>query len=1187
MNWTKEQDHVIKNRGENLLVNASAGSGKTAVTIERFFSMIKEPLIHADEILLVTFTKAAAAEMRERLRTRIEAAIRNGEGDPQHLRRQELLLHRSQITTIDSFCAYLIRNYVNETELEPGFRVMEELEAKLMRRDLLREMLRNWHASSDPDFRERFVRFAEPFSTGRDESGLEELILESFLAAESHPDPAEFLQKAREASERGAVLALIAERAKGLIREGEERCREAQAHLTDGMTDTTKTGVAAYTELFTLLAKKNDATDMNEELIRFQKPGIRYRRGTLSEEEEAAEKKVKAALNRLNAIRTELNDECFPYAERIARTFDALEEENCRILIDLTGEFQTAYRAEKRKRNLVDFSDLEHEALAILRKDGERTKVAKEMASRFCAVMIDEYQDSNELQEAILTAVSRIEDGEPNYYCVGDVKQSIYRFRQADPKLFLRKLRSYEDRTQGVRIDLQENYRSSGGILTFVNAVFRKLMQKDAGGVEYDRAAHLVAGRSVRAVCDEDGREVPVEALITLYDRDSSFGQEHSKRESEAFAVADRILALTEKGTIHDEKNDVTRPIRFGDIVILLRSLGDSSQLLYQVLEEKGIPAQIISRSGYFQTLEVQTVLAFLSVIDNPRQDIPFAAAFRAAEDLSADDLARIRLAYPDPDKDGPAAFADLVRSYVQNGDDPDLKEKAAHFLSMIDRFRRMEPDLPLRDLIALILTESGYGDHLRALPGGRQRLANIRMLLDRASDFEKTSYRGVFHFIRYIEQLKKAKEDVGEVADSGRTEDVVRILTIHASKGLQYPIVILPQLDAGLNQRDLNGNFLVHPKYGYASKVIDQKTYTRALTQKYLWIRRSLLTEEIGEELRVLYVAMTRAQQMLILSAASDPGAEKTRGEYRNILPPGDEPVPVSYLTEQRSFWKWVGPILLQMEEEEDPACVISYAAPEEGSKEERRITKQHKEILAELTRGEEDAGIRRELDERFLWTYPYEDRASIPVKLSVSELKRAEAPDEESLSPYTERDVIPLVPEFIGEKDRRIEGASRGTVYHTFLMRLDFRKDPKQQLREMVGNGFLTEEEAASIDSGDIQTFLAGPLSERMAKADEAGLLIRERPFTMMVDASKVDPAWPKEEEILTQGIVDACFEEDGEMVVVDYKTDRGVTAEELKERYRMQLDLYAEAIGRATGKRVREKLLYSFSLHAIIPV
>lgn len=1268
MNWTKDQQKVIDTRRKNLLVSAAAGAGKTAVLVARILSLITDPKDPADidELLIVTFTRAAAGEMKRRIGDRI-AEVLEEDPDNEHLQRQMTLIHNAQITTIDGFCAYVVRSGAGHIDLDPGFRIAEEGEDELIRSDVLSEVLEEAYAEEDPEFRQKFRSFVETFVTGKSEKNMEELILRSYSAAVSNPYPEKWLEMCRAENQKESLGEIssapwmtelwrnaddLIERALRLLKKSGEILAKPTAPHGKYAED-----YAAYLSFFTEMDRAGDDYEKRFNLVSaFAKPSLSGARPAKGESRELKDLYMK---NREETakIADDLKEKCFPIAPGLASDFQTKSAAPVGMLIELTGRFMKAFAEEKRKKNIIDFSDLEHFALEILREDGKRTPAAKELAERFRTVMIDEYQDSNYLQEEILTAVSRIEDGEDNYFCVGDVKQSIYSFRQARPDLFMDKFRRYEKNDGGMRIDLHKNFRSRHEIIETVNGIFRQVMRREIGGVEYDSASAL-ASDDVLGYASEGGLDKDVEVMTVFTDEEPAEGgsvlqdrRAAAQKELEARAIAERIAGLVGKEMIADETSGQMRPVACHDIVILLRTMEGWAEPFARVLAERGIPVFSTARTGYFTAPEVVTVLNMLSVIDNPKQDIPLASVLRSAiVGLSADEMARIRsLKLPDSEKQ-PSCFADSVRLYIRYGTagqqddgagetsgqaqmsgaaecsaqtDPILVQKLASFSEMLEKYREEAVYTPLHELISRIVTETGFGDYISALPGGAQRSANVRMLIEKAISYESTSYIGLFNFIRYIRKMQKYDVDFGEASALGENEDTVRIVSIHKSKGLEYPIVFAAGFSKGFNTQDLSGDVLIHPEFGFASAYVDYENRIKYPTLKRLAVRQKLLEETIGEELRVLYVALTRAKLKLILCGIlknSDKIAEK------QIEPEKDGHLPYGSILNASNVWDWILPAANNLLDENEKAgkklypLSIRMLNPSGLIGTEARNIGRREEILNCLKSWDPetvtDENAKRLIGERFTFVYPFEGRRGIPVKVSVSDLKKAEMnePEEGTWEKYAEPDIIPLVPEFMKSTEEKatLTGSDRGTAYHRFLSRLVYSPEPEtyhageapgQQLTSSgcaetvpgrltaadisaqiafcAEKKWLTEEEAACINPEDMLRFCAGPLGQRMAAAQKNGTLRREQPFVMGVTADRIDPSWTSEESVLVQGIIDAFFEEDGGIILVDYKTDMTHSAAELIRRYKVQLDAYAEALTRATGKTVKEKYIWSFAM------
>lgn len=1224
MTWTTEQRQVIELRGRNILVSAAAGSGKTAVLVERILSMVTDPVrpLDIDRLLIVTFTRAAAGEMRERLRTAIEERLAQ-KPDDLHLQKQSTLIYSAQISTIDGFCQNVIRNYFHRLGLDPSYRVGDEGELKLLKADVAQEVLEEAYQAADPDL----YCLVECYASGKTDEGLIDLMLRVYEFAMSYPWPRETLRQWRRAYEietaeelKGSdwMQALIQDGAKK-IQAACELSEEACALLSQ------PGGPYMYAEVLEkdqeILREMRRATDLDS-LVRIFS-GLSFPR--LSGKKDAQvdpqlREQVKGLREQYKGIVKDLKEDYFSkdLQEILA------EIRVCRVpvcaLLDLTETFMDSYGARKREKNLVDFADLEHFALDILVEytDGEirYTSAARELSEQFEEILIDEYQDSSFVQEQLMTAVSRVWQGKSNIFMVGDVKQSIYRFRLARPELFMEKYDRYTlTDSKEQRIDLHKNFRSRAQVLAGVNYLFYQIMGRDVGDVEYDEAAALYPGAHFPETDfpgSEKGADTAVEVLLAEADGPELSEEKGAKmrQELEALVLAGKIRELEGAYPVLDRETGRYRPARYGDMAILLRTASGWADTFVKVLTAQGIPAYSPSKTGYFSALEVVTVLNYLRICDNPRQDIPFAAVLHSP--IGGCDARELALL-----GNRPGSLWERVREYAENGEDQTLKKRLRHFLACLQDVRERVADTPIHQLLIYILRVTGYGDYAAALPPGGQRAADLQMLVEKAREYEATSYRGLFHFVRYIENLQKYQVDYGEAPLAGAQDHMVRILTIHKSKGLEFPIVFAAGMGKQFNQQDANARLLLHPDLGVGADAIYPEERLRVSTAIRQVIRQKTLTEDLGEELRVLYVALTRAKEKLILTGTVTK-LEKRLLEYQGISRRREQKLSVYTLEKARDYWGWILPALVRhpaMEKiyeryglswESSPAD-LDVSAPftvdviQAGDLLAEQVEKQVEAAIQKETlflgdpRAVYDPPTRTLLEERFSFVYPHEGRKKIPMKVSVSEIKRREShPEEDEELLYFEPDIIPLIPDFIEEKEDVLQGAARGTAYHKAMEYLEFsRADTKDQvigqLNAWVGEGRMDEQERACIRAEDLWTLASSALGQRMCWAQEQGRLYREQPFVIAQRASEVDPDWEDEEEILVQGIIDAYFQEQDELVLVDYKTDWVNAGEgwKLVERYRIQLEYYGQALERLTGKRVKERYLYSFRLGEALPV
>lgn len=1234
MQWTKDQQKVISLRDRNILVSAAAGSGKTAVLVQRILSMImdeKHP-IDIDKLLIMTFTRAAAGEMKERISKALEDELYN-KPDNEHLQRQVTLIHTAQITTIDGFCSYVIRNYFHLIGLDPGYRTADEGELKLLKEDILKNLLEDYYARMG----EKYTAFVECYAPGKSDDGIKELILELYEAAMSNPYPEEWLEECLDSYKITDVQDILGtEWIKLLWKSAKEELEEAMSLVQEAKRICLEPGgpylyEEALESDFLFLSQIMDRVQTEDydgaaELL--DSPSyVRLSTKKAPEVEEYKKEQVKNLREEEKAILKELGSRYFQCT--LNEMLECMQccREPVEMLAELTKEFISRFAEGKREKNILDFTDMEHFALQILMtKDGDTyhmSLAARELSEKYEEVLIDEYQDSNQVQELITSCVAGWAKKKKNIFMVGDVKQSIYRFRLARPELFMEKYKRYSlEDSQEQRIDLHKNFRSRPQVLESVNYLFRQIMGEDLGGISYDEAAALYPGASFPKGADEEFAKT--EVLLVEKDGEELSDEQGNQtaQELEALAIAHKIQNIVGKEKVLDKESGEYRWAQYGDIVILLRTSSGWAQTFHEVLSSQGIPSYTASRTGYFSALEVVTLLNYLRICDNPLQDIPMAGVLRSPiVGCTAQELAMIRSECPG------GKLYESVCAYVCDGqmelfpednEKERLKEKLRGFLAQLEEIRDMAVYTPVHQLILFVLKRTGYGDYARALPDGEQRSANLAMLVEKAMDYEKTSYRGLFNFVRYMEHLQKYEVDYGEVNLSGAGKGSVQIMTVHKSKGLEFPIVFAAGMGKQFNFRDMNAGLLIHPELGLGADAILPKRRLIVSTLHKQLIRRQILKECLGEELRVLYVALTRAKEKLILTGTIGK-IDKQLLSLSRYKDNEEELLPIGVRMKGRTYWSYVLPALARhrcMEElfEEygistNKKSVLYHAAAEFSVKkvsaaellEEEILSQTETQIQKELLENWDcnkvyDEEIKEELEKRFGFVYPYGYLREIPVKVSVSELKKrsyhGEYEKEESL--FFEPDIIPLVPHFMEEKEEEFTGAARGTAYHRVMECLDYTKtetDEKlqAQIDDMMDQKKLMEAEAECLEISDIREFLKSSIGKRMERAGRDGMLFREQPFVISRNASEIDPAWDKGETVLVQGIIDAYFIEEGQIVLVDYKTDKVKEAGRLVELYHTQLEDYARALERMTGKKVKEKYIYSFTLHKeiLLPV
>ena len=1302
MKWTEKQQQVIDSRNRNLLVSAAAGSGKTAVLVERIISMISEgssPL-NIDQLLVMTFTNAAASEMRERIGAAVEKKLKEDPGN-EHLWLQAALIPQAQIMTIDSFCLDLIRNHYNTLDIDPAFRIGDEGELTLLRGDVMEQVLESCYEEAD----DGFIQFSEQFGSGKSDKAMEDVILQAWQFSQSHPWPDEWLSQCRQQMETEAAGDLDSSvwmqfLLKDVSLQMEELAAQAEEALEVAREEN---GPLVYEPMLmndvSRLKKIKEAADTGSFEAFYQAVNeLTFDRLAAARSKDIDPDK--------KAFVSEIRTRVKKAAEKCWDTYgsQSLEEaaagiRNTKVvidvLLDMVKRFDTAYTEAKRERNVLDFNDLEHLALKVLveKEEDDNTlrpsAAAKELSEQYEEILVDEYQDSNLVQETLIRSISRERLGQPNVFMVGDVKQSIYRFRLARPELFMEKYDTYSREESSYQmIELQQNFRSRASVLTCINDIFYQIMTKNLGGIRYTRETALYPGAEFEETDKKAG--IPVQFLVAdtgseafkQLDEDTA---DYTARELEVKMIAEQIKSFTDEKNglyVWDKEQQVYRKACYKDMVILLRSMSGWSEVFVNVLMNEGIPAVAQTRTGYFATTEVETVLSLLSVIDNPMQDIPMAAVLRSPIiGMNDNEMAWMMAAYKryteknqdrgvyaawklweecrlqnaidstvesnsesgtgeldHPDR----AITDAGNEYQSEGRDEkknvitvgrvEIPAETAHsiwkklekFAVLTEELRQDARYLPVHELLYQIYRKTGYYDYVSSMPAGETRRANLDMLAEKAAAYASTSYRGLFHFVRYIEKLKKYDTDFGE-ASPGDEGNSVRIMSIHKSKGLEFPVVFLAGMGKKFNKQDVYGQLLLDADLGAAADEMDLNLRTKAPTLKKMAIRRRMELESMGEELRVLYVAMTRAKEVLVMTGTDRSLENKLEKWSQLILTDGQ--IPYTILSSASSFLDWV-----LMSKSAIPAGHMEVREVRldqlVGQELKRQLEKKNAkgELLDLDITQVYDEKMNKQLEAALNYVYPHMDDTKLYTQMSVSELKKQSQIGREEEDIGTERGEMfgtaagqngkmelhtdtlkdTVEPEETDPETREAEtgkkqeksekkGAFRGTAYHRALECLDLtavtdRKKLESGLLDLYQRGFLTEEAYESIFPWDIWKFLESPLGRRMAQAETEGKLYRERQFMIGIPASEMKNEPKSEELVLIQGVIDAYIEEEDGFILIDYKTDHVPKEEEageklLKERYQVQLDYYGRALTQLTGKKVKEKWIYSFGLRKAI--
>ena len=1166
--WTPEQQDAISARGGPLLVSAAAGSGKTAVLVERMAGLIlnEDAPIDADRLLVVTFTKAAASEMRDRIDRRLSQELRSTP-ESTFLQRQKILLSRAHIGTVDSFCSELVREHFSQLGVPADFRIADPGEMEVLRAQTFSHVLDSFYEANDADF----LELLDCFSAGRDDRPLVHMVQVLYDFVRSHPFPqrwlrekaAMYLADAPDETPWGRAVRIYAEEA---LHYCVQTTKQTLNLLQEDATLSEKCGSVFVQDLAALVevqqalpqADWNTACELLSTISFGRMASVRgYKEDPLKIAADANRKEVKAAVQQLQKLFGYSAQEC---AEDFARLAPMVEK-----LFAIVEKFGRELEAAKAEKKLADFGDLEHWALHLLVAETpegwRRTQTAVETAQRYDEILIDEHQDTNELQDLLFRAVSR---EEKNLFMVGDVKQSIYGFRQAEAGLFLaRRNASVEYDRKNPQypacITLGKNFRSRAGVTETINFLFRQLMSEGAGGLDYTDRDALYCGAQYPDSNTPD-------AELDILERQTEEG-DTEMAELECRRIAEYVLDFLQNGSVFDKGRE--RGGRFSDVCILLRSANQYAPLYARLLGALGIPAWADPGGGFFGTLEVRTILSFLRTIDNPLQDIPLLAVLVSpVYGFTPDELANLRIA----DRKHPLYIA--VQKAAQSGND-----RCKEFLNDLRDYRTQAAAMPANRFIDFLLQNSGYQDLVLAMDNGETRLANLHLLLEYARKYEAAGWGGLSGFIRFVDRLQEEGGDLGAAASGRETADVVRIMSIHRSKGLEFPVVIL----AGCGRRfhrDV-GDVRLHPKLGLGVKLRDETTGCRYTTLPREAAALEQERDEMSEELRVLYVALTRAKEKLLMLCSVSNAEAKLASLAAKLEP--EERLPAFLVRRASSTADWLMLCALRHPDAgrlRQVACAehlrvlpcsekctfqiirskaSAETAPEETEQPQAAAVLPDEALLAQLKR---ETGF----------IYPYAQLGRVRAKTAASDVAAA---------PFEKKYAAQSRPAFLGKGG--LTSAERGTALHSYMQYADYAKaasDPAAELSRLQQEAFLTKEQAAAVNLDAVQKFFASPLATRILKSPH---VLREYRFTIEVPAAHLDAALPPEmarEPIVVQGAVDCAFEENGALVLLDYKTDRDADESKLLERYGAQLQLYREALTQCTGLPVKECCLYAFA-------
>ena len=1193
MKWTKEQEDAIYQKGNNILVAAAAGSGKTAVLVERIIQKILKDGIDIDKLLVVTFTNAAASEMRERV---LEAVYKKLDEEPENenLQKQIVLLGKSNICTIHSFCLDVIKNNFFEINLSANFRIATEEEIELLKQEVLEEVFEDLYENED----EKFAKLVNTYTGYRGDEPLKEIILKIYKFMQSAPFPEEWLIEKVGMFEKKESNKDFAESDWGKI-----LLKNLQEEIIDGINSLkiVRNKLESFFELekykitiesdIELLKELYDATNQSwdsayeiAEKMKFKSWPIDKK--IVIEAKEEAKISRDIVKNKLMKIIKEIliYDSACAYKDiyDMHEILDILK----RVILD----FDKSFKAKKIERNIIDFNDIEHYALKILVKKDEQgkyvpTDVAKKYQEKFVEIAIDEYQDSNQVQEYILKAVSRGN----NLFMVGDVKQSIYKFRQACPELFLDKYDKYslQGNENGLKIQLFKNFRSKENVLDVTNIVFQNIMSKSLGDIDYTQEEYLNLGADFEKI--ENGLDIAELDVIDLKEDENQELEEEDdqeglrqleKDEIEAKFVAKKIKEIIESKVQVKDKKIGYRNVTYKDIVILLRSTARVAPIYERELLKNNIPVFSDSSNEYLDTMEIQTIINVLKILDNPIDDIALVSVLRSKiGNFTDNEIVEIRLCNNNTNFYGSVISAkDNLEGY--------LKEKVEKFLLSINRWRKESEYLSLAELIWKIYVDTGFYNYVGLMPNGALRQANLKMLFERAKDYEKTSFKGLFNFIRFVERLKNGNSDMASAKIIGENEDVVRIMSIHKSKGLEFPIVFLSNSSKKINMQDLNSNLLLHQKLGLGPQYINYERMIEYSTSSKDAIKIISREESISEEMRILYVALTRAKEKLIITATTKDYLKELdkKKEILKVYNSKDGKINPILLKKYISYFDWIELVLLN-NNMENMIKVNVY------KKDDVIQTEGEKEIEIKEFDFEKEIDIEK-IKKEFEWNYTDELLINLPIKSTVSKIKemKNEIIDFEDLYNKKEIGIAEIIPNFM-EEETKITSSRKGTLMHLFLQKIDFRKkyslenleDLKQSL---IAKTIISEEEAEYINLKNVERFLQSDLA---SKIKNAKIIEKEKAFCKKIYAKDIFEKY-SQETILVQGIIDLyAIDNDDKIILVDYKTDFVVNGDEssLVKKYYNQLKIYKQALEEALNKHVENVYIYSLYLNKEIKI
>lgn len=1209
--WTNEQLQAIQEKNSNILVAAAAGSGKTAVLVERIIHKIIDEQMDIDKILVVTFTNAAASEMRERI---LEAIYKKLEENPEnvHLQRQIILLNKASICTIHSFCLNVIHNHFYEIDLPSNFKIADTAEIDLLKQEVLDDLFEQKYTENDKNF----IELLENYTNYRGDEALQELVLKIYKFIQSSPFPIKWLQEKLE-------LLKIEDKdisqtiwGKLIIQTVDDDIQESIMQL-----EVTKSKMALYPEMTKFyqtisediinlqdLQKYNSWDELYIKLLNFnfsKWPVDKKVINDLKEDSKAIRDKVKKHIKEKTAKLLSCSQE---QAVKDLKIITPILEK----LSNLVTEFTKNFAEKKKEKNCIDFNDIEHFALKILLDENNNpTEVAKKYKEKFEEIAIDEYQDSNLVQEAILTSISKGN----NIFMVGDVKQSIYKFRQARPELFLQKYDEYKNKEEkaqedNLKIQLFRNFRSRQNILNITNLVFESIMSKELGDINYNENEYLNYGanypepeeiKNYAGIAELDIIDLKEDESITAFEGEEDEEEQERVEDDvlEAKFVANKIQELLNSNYMVFDKKQGYRKIRPKDIVILLRATSNLSPIYEKELSDLELPVFSDTSGTYLDTVEIQTILSVLKIIDNPLQDIPLVVVLRSSIcNFTDNDLITIRLT----DRNCNFYEALIKTRLICDGD---LKNKIESFLEKLEKWKSISQYMPLDEFIWQIYLDTGYYQYVGLLPNGAMRQANLKTLFEKAKQYEKASFKGLFNFIQFIDKLKKQNGDLASAKLIGENEDVIRIMSIHKSKGLEFPVVFLCNSHKKFNMQDLNDNILLHQDIGFGPTIMDTTRKIKYSSIAKDAIKLKMKQETLSEEQRILYVALTRAKEKLYITGRSKDFTKYVQDKNKVLEMYESENIKLDakLMKKANSYLDWImyvylfnqGRTITLKGESYKLSDIITLnvsnkkdllkALAKEEVVEQIDLKEKIEQILKNKS-DEENKKSEQALKELLEWKYDYIVDTTLPTKSSVTKIKQEKIKLEEMLKGIESEEVEykkSYTPKFMQE-DKKISSAEKGTLVHLCIQRLDERKDYElkdiqNMILNLVEKEIITQNEADAIDVDLIYQYTKSQLFEELRKAKEVH---KEQPFYINIPAKDVvSEAENSKKNILVQGIIDLYYiDKNDNLVLIDFKTDyisnEPNAKEKILDKYKVQLEIYKTALEQALNRKTSKTAL-----------